>query len=134
MKNLFFILLAITLLSCDAVSSTTDENSTEECVKTETAYITNVEGEKETEAGKSLDLTLSFPVMNGCGQFNQFKESVSGKTATIAVEAIYEGCICTMDIPTRTATYHFKASAAGTYTLRFKSSATAYILKTITVK
>ncbi|RXG13383.1 hypothetical protein DSM03_10441 [Leeuwenhoekiella aestuarii] len=131
-KTLFLIFSAFIAFSCDSISKTTTEES-EECIKIETAYVSEVTGELEIEAGSTLDLTVSFPVMSGCGRFNEFKESVSGKTITIEVEAIYEGCICTMDIPIRTTTYAFKPSEKGDYTLKFKSSDSDYIEKTITV-
>jgi len=132
-KKLLFTLSAFVVFSCDSVSKTTDETESEECIKIDTAYVSKVTGTQEIEAGSTLDLTVSFPVMNGCGQFNEFKETVSGNTITIDVEAIYEGCICTMDIPTRTATYTFNPTEKGSYTLKFKSSDTDYIEKTITV-
>ena len=131
-KTLFLIFSAFIVFSCDSVSKTPEEES-EECTKIGIAYISEVSGEQAIEAGNTLDLTISFPVMNGCGQFNEFKETVSGKTITIEVEAIYEGCICTMDIPIRTTTYAFNPSEKGNYTLKFKSSETDYIEKNITV-
>ncbi|MEH6658069.1 hypothetical protein [Leeuwenhoekiella marinoflava] len=132
-KNLLFILSAFVVFSCDSVSKTTDHTDSEECTKIQSAYVSEVTGEQQVEAGSTLDLTVSFPVMSGCGQFNEFKETATGKTITVEVEAIYKGCICTMDIPTRTATYTFNPSKRGSYTLKFKSSDTDYIEKTIRV-
>ncbi|MEE3225346.1 MAG: hypothetical protein VX253_05430, partial [Bacteroidota bacterium] len=61
-------------------------------------------------------------------------ETEDGNVITIEVEAIYDTCsMCTMDIPTRTATYTFQAETEGSYTLKFKSSETEFITKTITV-
>lgn len=132
-NKLLFIFSAFIVFSCDSISETTDETNSENCIEIRSAYVSEVNGEKQVEAGNTLNLTVSFLVGNGCGQFNEFKETTTGKTINIEVEAIYEGCICTMDIPTRTATYTFNPSEKGSYTLKFKSSDTDYIERTITV-
>ena len=132
-KNLLFILIAITLFSCDSLMNTSDETAEEDCTKTQTAFVSEVNGEEQMDSGNALDLEVLFPVINGCGQFNRFIETSEGKTLTLEVEAIYKGCMCTMDIPTRKATYTFKPSEKGTYTLRFKSADTGYLEKIITV-
>jgi hypothetical protein len=42
------------------------------------------------------------------------------------VEAKYEGCVCTLNIPIRTVNYDFTASKSGDYQLNFKSSPWIY--------
>ena len=132
--KLFCTLLLAALLfisGCDASSKATDEES---CTETNIAYVSEVTGDSAVAVGDELELSVSFPVNNGCGQFNAFTETEDGNVITIEVEAIYDTCsMCTMDIPTRTAAYTFQAETEGSYTLKFKSSETEFITKTITV-
>ncbi|MES2850155.1 MAG: hypothetical protein V4685_13940, partial [Bacteroidota bacterium] len=43
----------------------------------------------------------------------------NGTTKTIAVNAKYEGCVCTQDIRTIETTYNFTATTPGEHSIRF---------------
>jgi hypothetical protein len=60
-------------------------------------------------------------------------ETESGNSKTIEVEAKYEGCVCTLNIPIRKVNYDFTASKSGDYQLNFKSSPTEFITANITI-
>ena len=52
-------------------------------------------------------MKVFFSVNNGCGGFKKFITCENGNTRTIEVEAIYEGCICTDNVPTIEVEYRF---------------------------
>jgi hypothetical protein len=122
MKLKVLILLAV-VSGCSKKTTTTDDN----CTKYADAYVSGIE-----RVGDNIN--VSFPVNSGCGQFNKFVQKSEGNTLTIKVQAVYKGCICTMDIPTRTTTYSFKEKAAGTYYLKFLSGENQYITDTVVIK
>ncbi|MEE3227116.1 MAG: hypothetical protein VX253_14450, partial [Bacteroidota bacterium] len=68
--KLFCTLLLAALLfisGCDVSSKATDEES---CTETNMAFVSEVTGDSAVAAGDKLELSVSFPVNNGCGQFN----------------------------------------------------------------
>lgn len=107
------LILAITI-SC----SNTDDN---ESSNYELTYAISVEHPSEGIVGETLNIIVSFRVMNGCGEFGRFIERGDGLTKTIEIEAKYEGLICTMDLPIRQIKYEFTPNIAGVYVYRFKS-------------
>ena len=131
MKSKLILLVAVAFLALQC--STTKDTEDQDCERTAETVVIDVKGNTETEVNKDLILEVFFPVSNGCGLFNEFKETIDGKIITVSVEAIYKGCICTMDVPTRVALYTFTPTEAGVYTLRFKSTTDTFIEKTITV-
>ncbi|WP_336093204.1 hypothetical protein [Leeuwenhoekiella sp. CH_XMU1409-2] len=133
MKLLCTLLFAglLFISGCDATSTSAEEKN---CTETKTAWVSEVSGGSTVALDDELKLVVSFPVNNGCGQFNQFIESINGNEISIEVEAIYDTCsMCTMDIPTRNADYIFRPKEEGSYILKFKTSATEFITKEITV-
>lgn len=128
-KPLAFIFLAtIAMTGC---SKKTTSAATEDCIKYSKVNVSQID---KASASTNHTTTVYFQVNNGCGQFNKFIEKKSGNTITINVEAVYKGCMCTMDIPTRQAAYQLKEKAAGTYYLKFVSGENAFITDTVVVK
>jgi len=123
MKLKLLILLAV-VSGCAKKTTAVDEN----CIRYADAYVSSI----ETAAANTIN--VSFPVNGGCGQFNKFVETTSGNTRTIKVNAVYKGCMCTMDIPTRTTTYQFKETKPGTYYLKFVSGQDQFITDTVVIK
>lgn len=123
MKLKVLILLAV-VSGCSKKTTTADEN----CIKYADAYVTHVQKSTANTAD------VSFQVNSGCGQFNKFIQKSEGNTRIIKVQAVYKGCICTMDVPVRTTTYTFTEKAAGTYYLKFLSGENQYITDTVVVK
>jgi hypothetical protein len=123
MKLKLLIFLAV-VSGCAKKTTAVDEN----CIRYADAYVSSIEKTTATT------LNVSFPVNGGCGQFNKFVETTSGNTTTIKVNAVYKGCMCTMDIPTRTTTYKLKETKPGTYYLKFVSGEGQYITDTLIIK
>jgi hypothetical protein len=95
----------------------------------------------ETESAYSgivnsvVPVKVTFIVFNGCGQFGRFEQTIHQNLIRIRVIAHYSGCICTADIPRRTATYSFIASKPGTYVVQFEPVSDAAIIQdTITIR
>jgi len=130
-KILFTILIVAIFASCKNDGDKKDENL---CIENSFAGITEVVAPTTGTVGETIVVEVDFRVRNGCGQFGRFIETQNGMSRTIAVEARYEGCICTQDLPIRTVDYQFSQDAAGSYELRFKSDQSNFIVKTIVIE
>lgn len=124
MKFKVLIFLVVVASGCSKKTTTADEN----CTNYADVYVTDVQ--KST----ANTVNVSFQVTSGCGQFNKFIQKSEGNTRIIKVQAVYKGCMCTMDVPTRTTTYSFEEKAAGTYYLKFLSGENQYITDTVVIK
>lgn len=80
-----------------------------------------------------VNFTVNFTVMNGCGAFNKFIETRQGNVITVAVEARFTGCICTMALQELSADYSFIANTPGDYELRFSSGNNQFISVLLTI-
>lgn len=108
-------------------------NDGKNCIGEFNSPVTKVEGATIAAVNQEIILTISFTCNNGCGKFGNFIESTSGNSTSIIVNAIYEGCICTQDIPTIKVLYKFKKSQRGTYDLNFKQENNFFLNHTIVV-
>lgn len=124
----FIFLATIAMTGC---SKKTTSGATDDCIKYSKVPVSQIDKASASTNGKT---NVYFQVNSGCGQFNKFIEKKSGNTITIEVEAVYKGCMCTMDIPTRQAAYQLKEKAAGTYYLQFVSGENTFITDTVIVK
>ncbi|MEO5968238.1 MAG: hypothetical protein ABIP68_03240 [Ferruginibacter sp.] len=122
-----FILFSITVIGCT-------KNKNEHCISYAFAPVTNVTGNNTALVNQELNLNVSFVCINGCGQFGNFEESNSANNTIIKVNAKYEGCVCTQDVPTRSTVYKFKKSEAGIYELKFWQTDTTFYNYTIIVQ
>ncbi|AWI25978.1 hypothetical protein [Flavobacterium pallidum] len=114
-------------------SSCLGDNETEvECYDSLYIGVKDVTGPVTASINESITFNVFFEVESTCGSFQGFYEEATGTNEkTIAVQAKYLGCNCTIGTVTRIAPYTFKALATGTYTLKFKITNTSF--KTITV-
>lgn len=119
-------ILLLLIISCEKEQ----ENN---CIENKIAYVTSIISPSTGTVNENINIEVSFGVNNGCGNFGKFIETQNGNTKTIEVEARYEGCVCTMDVPTRKTNYVFKSQNSGNYILKFKSSETEYITKNISI-
>jgi len=130
MPVLLFGLMALcSVLACNKKH---DDSST--CLSFSKAPVTKIEGANSAFVNQEVILTVSFGCNNGCGQFESFDEEITDIATTITVNAKYEGCICTQDIPIRQTTYQFKKSQTGTFNLRFLQTENTYLTHTIIVQ
>lgn len=125
---LFLSLLVVSLISC----TKTREEPT--CISAKRGPVTKIDGPTSALINQEILLTVDFTCFNGCGQFTNFEETVNGSETKIIINAKYEGCICTEDLPTRQVKYRFRKSQVGTYTLMFLQSDNIYLTHTITVQ
>jgi hypothetical protein len=126
-KSLICIYIILLLISCDI------GGNDDVCISRQGAFVTAIDAPLTATVNQPVDVEVSFPVVNGCGIFNRFIETTDGNTITIAVEALYDGCFCTADVPTRTTTYSFTPNTAGDYELKFVSSNGNFIVASIEV-
>jgi len=127
-KCSFLILAVFILCSCNK------NHDEQPCVSFNKAQVIRIEGPITASVNQEIPLTVSFSCMNGCGQFGNFEESTVGNTTTIILNAKYQGCVCTQDIPTRQTLYSFKKTQTGTYFLKFWETANTFFTYTITVQ
>ncbi len=125
--RVFFFFLFISLLGCNKIPDG-------KCVSFAKAPVTGIDGANTALVNQEIILTVSFSCNNGCGQFENFDEVISGNTTTITVNAKYVGCICTQDLPIRQAIYKFKRSQPGTFDLNFFQSDNTFLTHTIIVQ
>jgi hypothetical protein len=120
--------LIITLISCNKKTEDTT------CLSFTKAPVIKIEGANSALVNEEIILTVSFGCFNGCGQFGNIEEAITGNSTTITVNAKYQGCICTQDAPIRQTTYKFKKSKTGTYDLKFLQTENTYLTHTIIVQ
>lgn len=123
------LILSILLLAIISCSKEQENN----CIENKIAYVSSINSPSTGTVKQNINMEVSFGVNNGCGNFGKFIETQNGNTTTIEVEARYEGCVCTLDAPTRKTNYVFKAQTTGNYILKFKSSATEFIIVNLTI-
>lgn len=129
MKKIFLVIVSIALF----VACSNDDNGSGNCISYSQAYVDSVEEIENADAAGFL-FKVRFTVMNGCGDFGSFEETVSGNTRTIAINAKYEGCVCTEATEIKETVYSFIPTAPGTYTLRFLNTEDTFITKMVTVE
>ena len=115
------------------MSCNDDNNEEDECIINKIEYVTSINSPNTGTINETVNIEVNFKVRNGCGRFGKFIESENGNIRNIEVEAKYEGCICTQDVPIRTVNYEFKTTNSGNYELKFKSSPTEFITVNLTI-
>ena len=125
---LYINLLVVSLISCTKTSNDPP------CISFKRGPVTKIDGATSASVNQEIIFTIDFTCFDGCGQFSNFEETVNGNETKIIVNAKYEGCICTQDLPTRQIKYKFRKSQARTYTLLFLQSDNIYLTHTITVQ
>lgn len=123
----FIFLAAIVMAGCSKKTSA----PAEDCLRYAPANVINIDKAAASADGAT---TVYFQVSGGCGQFNKFVEKKTGNTRIITVDAVYKGCMCTMDMPVRKTSYKFNEKKPGTYYLQFVSGENEYVTDTVVVK
>lgn len=127
LKTFALVLFVSTLFAC----SSDDESET---IITKNELVTAVTGSDTAAINEDVTFQVSFDVENSCGNFHQYLETISGNTKTIQVQTKYRGTNCGATASTKTEPYTFRLNTAGTYVFKFKSSATAFITKTVVIE
>jgi len=128
--TLFFALLTTACFSCSKEEEAVTLRTT-----TAPAPVVQVDvPETAVTAGEGAGLKVYFTVINGCGEFGSFEESLDGQTLTVKVYPHYSKGFCTQALETKEVTYTFKPETNGIYTLRFWAGEDTFISKTIVVQ
>jgi hypothetical protein len=133
-RYLIFTLSSILVFTIQLSSCSKSKEDDALCTSFSIGTVTKVEGPKTATVNQTIALNVYFTCFNGCGNFGNYEQTVSGNTSTIKVMAKYQGCICTQDIPARQSLYNFSAAQAGTYYLKFLQANDLYLIDTITVQ
>ncbi|MDR6762277.1 hypothetical protein J2Y38_002488 [Flavobacterium sp. 2755] len=127
--------LVVLFLSIAFVSCNNDDD--EEPVNnsfSKTAFVTEIKGPATGKVNDELSYEISFVVDNGCGEFDKISEVKIGDVNGLQVIAKYPTGVCTQQVPDPKKTaYKFKATAKGTFDIKFKKSATEFITKSVVI-
>ena len=127
LKHFLSISIIALFLSCS------DDNEKENCYATDISYVISTDAPAQGRVNEIINIPVEFAVYNGCGDFGKFNETQNGNTIIIEVQAVYEGCICPMNVPVITVDYKFYTTVPGTYYLKFKSNPAEYIIDTLRI-
>lgn len=132
-KN-YFSWFGLTLIWISLCINCNKKTENENCLSYSKAFVTKIEGVNTAKVNEEVLISVYFSCYNGCGQFGNFEELTLAQNTIVQVNAKYEGCFCTQDVPTRLVVYTFKKSQPGTYTLNFSKSNSSYITHSIIVQ
>lgn len=125
----FSILASLCFLSLSCSQDDQSENPEHDIV-----YVISVDIPTAGKVNQTISIPIKFQVYNGCGTFYRFIQTKNGHNRTIAVEAKYEGNICTDNTPIREVNYEFQPKNTGDYTLKFQSGEKEFITTKISIK
>ena len=133
MKKFRLSAVALLLFTATAFTSCSSDDDSAPASTSKTAFVTAVTGPTTGAVNTELSLNVAFTVDNACGTFDKVVETTSANTKTIEVKAKYAGTDCGTTPASKTTIYKFKPTAAGTYNLKFKKTATEFVTQTIVV-
>ena len=130
MDNRFLLLTSLLLigifsLSCDNEDDKKPIGSISPIVDVELPTVGNV--------GQEINFIVSHGVSNGCGYYSSQETTQIGSALIVTFYAQYREGGCTMDAPIRKTNYKFIPTKTGTYTFKFNSGETGYLVKTIEI-
>lgn len=133
MKKFALKTLAITLFIATSITSCSSDEGGETIIS-KTSFLTSVEGPATGNVNEKITLTTKYFIDNNCGVFERFNELQSTNTKTIDVQVKYTGDNCPAAPKEVTTPYVFEVNQAGTYTFKFKKSASQFITHVVTVE
>ncbi|KAF2331334.1 hypothetical protein [Flavobacterium daemonense] len=128
--------LVVLFLSTALISCSNDDDHAEAAVKTKTAFVTKIEGPATGKVNDELSYDVTFTVDNACGEFDKIAETTIGETKGLEVVAKYPvNGVCTQQIPDPKKTvYKFKATAKGTFDIKFRKSETEFLTQKVVIE
>ena len=127
----FFLLLIFLTIIFPACSKS---KGAYDCISYSKSPVIKVEGPNTGPVNQDINLTITYGIDNGCGQFDHYEKTVNGNTTTIDVVGKYTGCICTQVYQELQSPYTFKATSTGTYYLEFFHDANTVVKDTIMIQ
>ena len=131
LKSVLVVLfLSIVSFSCN---NDDDEKPVDNPVS-KAALVTEIKGPATGKVNDELSYEVFFVVDNACGEFDKISEVKIGTINGLQVIAKYPTGVCTQQVPDPKKTvYKFKATAKGTFDIKFKKSETEFLTKTVVI-
>ncbi|RUT71404.1 hypothetical protein D0817_05885 [Flavobacterium cupreum] len=131
LNSVLLVLFSLTVFaSCDR-----DDDKTPDPVKetVKNALATEVTGPATGKVNTELSYEVTFLPDNSCGEFTKFTEATIGTVKGLQVEVKYPE-VCTQQVATpKKAVYKFKSAEKGTFEIKFKKSATEFIIQKVVI-
>lgn len=130
LKSVLVVLfLSIVFVSCN---NDDDDKPTEPVVKV--AFVTEIKGPATGKVNDELSYDVTFLANNACGEFDKISETKIGEVSGLQVEVKYPSDVCTTQVPDPKKTvYKFKATAKGTFEIKFKKSETEFLIQKVVI-
>jgi len=131
LKSILVVLfLSIVFVSCN---NDDDEKPVDNPVL-KAALVTGISGPATGKVNDELSYEVTYVVDNACGEFDKISEVKIGTVTGLQVIAKYPTGVCTQQVPDPKKTvYKFKATAKGTFDIKFKKSETEFITKSVVI-
>jgi hypothetical protein len=99
------------------------------------ALATEVKGPATGKVNEELSYDVTYIVDNTCGEFSKISDVTIGKDKGLQVEVKYPSGVCTTQVPDPKKTvYKFKATAKGTFEIKFKKSETEFVMQKVVIE
>ncbi|MDQ8014936.1 MAG: hypothetical protein REI96_20995 [Flavobacterium nitrogenifigens] len=130
--------LVVLFLSIGFVSCSNDDDKDQTPAPTPTtkaALVTEIKGPATGKVNDELSYDVTYTVDNACAEFDKISEVTIGSVKGLQVIAKYPSEVCTMQVPEPKKTvYKFKATAKGTFEIKFKKSETEFLTQKVVIE
>ena len=106
-RNKIILIIAILIFALQIGCSGYDNKNDDECISSQIEYVISVDSPTTGMVNEKINIKVNFQVSNGCGDFGKFIETKKNNIVNIEVNAKYEGCMCTDNMPIRSVNYEF---------------------------
>ncbi|MET3028059.1 hypothetical protein ABXT06_15370 [Flavobacterium sp. UW10123] len=132
LKSVLVVLfLSTALVSC----SSDDDNDQKPAPTTKAALVTEIKGPATGKVNDELSYDVTYTVDNACAEFDKISEVTIGSVKGLQVIAKYPSEVCTQQVPEPKKTvYKFKATAKGTFEIKFKKSETEFLTQKVVIE
>ncbi|MCD0471977.1 hypothetical protein [Flavobacterium sp. JAS] len=132
LKSVLVVLfLGTALVSC----SNDDDKVTTPVEKAKISFATEVKGPATGKVNDELSYDVTYTPDTACGVFNKFTEVTIGAVKGLGVEVKYPSDVCTLQTPQpQKAVYKFKATAKGTFEIKFQKSETEFLIQKVVIE
>ncbi|WP_276380407.1 hypothetical protein [Flavobacterium sp. H4147] len=128
-------ILVVLFLSISIVSCSNDDDEKPVVPNVKAALVTEIKGPATGKVNDELSYEVTFVVDNACGEFDKISEVTIGAVKGLQVIAKYPSEVCTQQVPDPKKTvYKFKATAKGTYDIKFKKSETEFLTQKVVIE
>jgi hypothetical protein len=131
LKSVLVVLfLSTAFISC----SNDDDKATPPVSNTKISFVSAVTGPATGKVNDELSYEATYTPETACGVFSKFTEVSIGASKGFGVEVKYPAEVCTLQVPQpQKAVYKFKATAKGTFEIKFQKSATEFLIQKVVI-